>query len=134
MTFVTQVLAAIFAVVFFVYVIRLVSKGKLSLRYSFFWLSLSVVILIAAIFPGFIGAIGELFGFVLTTNFVFFLGLFLLLAFSLMLSVVVTKQAASIKNLTQRLAIVEKELYRGDDDWPSIAHTLGPIEYGPYRK
>lgn len=116
MTFVTQVLAAIFAVVFFVYVIRLVSKGKLSLRYSFFWLSLSVVILIAAIFPGFIGAIGELFGFVLTTNFVFFLGLFLLLAFSLMLSVVVTRQAASIKNLTQRLAIVEKELYRGDDD------------------
>ena len=116
MTFVTQVLAAIFAVVFFVYVIRLASKGKLSLRYSFFWLSLSVVILIAAIFPGFIGAIGELFGFALTTNFVFFLGLFLLLAFSLMLSVVVTKQAASIKNLTQRLAIVEKELYRGDDD------------------
>ena len=115
MTFVTQVLAAIFAVVFFVYVICLVSKGKLSLRYSFFWLALSVAILIAAIFPGFIGAVGELFGFVLTTNFVFFLGLFLLLAFSLMLSVVATKQAASIKNLTQRLAIVEKEIRQNDD-------------------
>ncbi|MBS4779401.1 MAG: DUF2304 domain-containing protein [Collinsella sp.] len=110
MTFVTQVLAAIFAVLFFVYVIRLVSKGNLSLRYSLFWLALSVAILIAAIFPGFIGAIGEFFGFVLSTNFVFFLGLFLLLAFSLMLSVVATKQAVSIKNLTQRLAIVEKEV------------------------
>ena len=32
-TFVTQVLAAIFAVLFFVYVIRLVSKGNLSLRF-----------------------------------------------------------------------------------------------------
>lgn len=103
-------LPRIVAIVFFVCVIRLVSKGQLSLRYSFFWLSLSVGILIAAIFPGFIGAIGELFGFVLTTNFVYFLGLFLLLAFSLMLSVVVTKQAACIKNLTQRLAIVEKEV------------------------
>ncbi len=81
-------------------VIRLVSKGKLPLRYSFFWLSLSVIILIAAIFPGSIGAIGELFGFVLNTNFVFFLDLFLLLAFSPMLSVIVTKQAASIKDLT----------------------------------
>ena len=110
MTFVTQVLAAIFAVLFFVYVIRLVSKGNLSLRYSLFWLALSVAILIAAIFPGFIGAIGEFFGFVLSTNLVFFLGLFLLLAFSLMLSVVATKQAVSIKNLTQRLAIVEKEV------------------------
>lgn len=110
MTFVTQVFAAIFAVLFFVYVIRLVSKGNLSLRYSLFWLALSVAILIAAIFPGFIGAIGEFFGFVLSTNFVFFLGLFLLLAFSLMLSVVATKQAVSIKNLTQRLAIVEKEV------------------------
>lgn len=92
----TVLLTRIAAVVFFVYVIRLVSKGKLSLRYFFFWLSLSVVILIAAISPGFIGAIGELFGFVPTTHFVFFLGLFLLLAFSLMLSVVVTKQTASI--------------------------------------
>lgn len=36
MTFVTQVFAAIFAIVFFVYVTRLVSKVKLSLRYSFF--------------------------------------------------------------------------------------------------
>lgn len=110
MTFVTQVLAAFFAVVLFVYVINLVSKGRLSLKYSFFWLLLSVLILIAAFFPGFIGTVGELLGFVLTTNFVFFLGLFLLLAFSLMLSVVVSKQASSIKNLTQRLAVVEKEL------------------------
>ena len=87
------------AIVFFVCAICLVSKGKLPLRFSFFWLSLSVIILIAAIFPGSIGAIGELFGFVLNTNFVF-LDRFLLLAFSLMLSVIVTKQAASIKDLT----------------------------------
>ena len=52
-------LPRIVAIVFFVCVIRLVSKGKLSLRYSFFWLSLSVVILIAAISSGFIGAIGD---------------------------------------------------------------------------
>ena len=97
---------------FFVCAICLVSKGKLPLRFSFFWLSLSVIILIAAIFPGSIGAIGELFGFVLNTNFVFFLDLFLLLAFSLMLSVIVTKQAASIKDLTWRLAIIEKEIVR----------------------
>ena len=105
-------LPRIVAIVFFVCVIRLVSKGKLSLRYSFFWLSLSVVILIAAISSGFIGAIGDLFGSVLTTNFVFFLGLFLLLAFLPMLSVIATKQAANIKNLTQRLAIIEKEIVR----------------------
>lgn len=48
----------------------------------------------------------------LTTNFVFFLGLFLLLAFLPMLSVIATKQAANIKNLTQRLAIIEKEIVR----------------------
>lgn len=105
-------LPRIVAIVFFVCVIRLVSKGKLSLRDSFFWLSLSVVILIAAISSGFIGAIGDLFGSVLTTNFVFFLGLFLLLAFLPMLSVIATKQAANIKNLTQRLAIIEKEIVR----------------------
>lgn len=36
------------AIVFFVCAICLVSKGKLPLRFSFFWLSLSVIILIAA--------------------------------------------------------------------------------------
>lgn len=45
-------------------------------------------------------------------EFVFFLGLFLLLAFLPMLSVIATKQAANIKNLTQRLAIIEKEIVR----------------------
>lgn len=87
-------------------------QGQVVLTLFLFWLSLSVVILIAAISSGFIGAIGDLFGSVLTTNFVFFLGLFLLLAFLPMLSVIATKQAANIKNLTQRLAIIEKEIVR----------------------
>ena len=75
------------AIVFFVCAICLVSKGKLPLRFSFFWLSLSVIILIAAIFPWFHWSNWRIVW-------------FLLLAFSLMLSVIVTKQAASIKDLT----------------------------------
>ena len=126
-------LPRIVAIVFFVCVIRLVSKGKLSLRYSFFWLSLSVVILIAAISSGFIGAIGDLFGSVLTTNFVFFLGLFLLLAFLPMLSVIATKQAANIKNLTQRLAIIEKEIVRQQTVFGSGCGRDGRLVENGYR-
>ena len=45
------------------------------------------------------------------SNFVFLVGIIILLAIALSLSVVVSKQVLSIKNLTQRIAILEKEAH-----------------------
>ncbi|WP_368286071.1 DUF2304 domain-containing protein [Enorma massiliensis] len=107
---VIQVFISVMCVALFIYVVYLVSRERLLLKYSLLWLLLSIVILICAVFPGPLYSLASGLGFTLTSNFVFLLGLFFLMLIGLSLSVIVSKQTTSIKNLTQRLAIVEEEL------------------------
>ena len=67
--------------------------------------------LVCAIFPGVVYVLSDLTGIMTPSNFVFLVGIIILLAIALSLSVVVSKQVLSIKNLTQRIAILEKEAH-----------------------
>ncbi|MDM8163009.1 DUF2304 domain-containing protein [Collinsella intestinalis] len=109
MSIVLQLSVAIFCVVLVAYVLRLVAQERLLLKYSLLWLVLAFALLLCAIFPDAIFALSRLFGFVTASNFVFFAGLFCLMAIALSLSVIVSKQTIKIKNLTQRLALIEYE-------------------------
>lgn len=97
-------------VLFMVYVIRLVYKGRLTLKYSLLWLALSVAMILICLFNKPVGDFVNLLGFQVFSNFVFVVGLCFLLIVSLALSSIVSKQAAAIKTLTQRLALAEKEI------------------------
>lgn len=119
---VIQIFISVMCIALFIYVVYLVSRERLLLKYSLLWLLLSIVILICAVFPGPLYSLTSGLGFTLTSNFVFLLGLFFLMLIGLSLSVIVSKQTTSIKNLAQRLAIVEEELlaieggtHRADD-------------------
>lgn len=94
----------------FIYVLSLVKKEKLMLRYSLLWLALAVVLILCAVFPGPVFEVAKLFGFLTASNFIFVLGFVFLLLIALSLSAVISKQTTSIKNLTQRIALLEKEL------------------------
>ena len=100
MNLVTQIVIALLWVI----------KGRLLLKYSLAWMLIAIAIMACAVFPYPIIAVGDLLGFDITSNFVFFVGMSFLLAFCLGLCIVVSQQANSIKKLTQRLAVVEKEL------------------------
>ena len=104
-----RIILAVFAVLFLAYVLRLVARGKLLLKYSLLWLILGIAMLLCAAFPGVVIAISKLSGFITSSNFVFLIAIGILLAISLSLSVVVSRQLLSIKNLTHRLALLEKE-------------------------
>lgn len=94
----------------FIYVLSLVKKEKLMLRYSLLWLALVAVLILCAIFPGPVFEIAKLLGFLTASNFIFVVGFVFLLLIALSLSTVISKQTTSIKNLTQRIALLEKEL------------------------
>lgn len=102
-----RVFVVVFCVLLLTYVCHLVSREKLLLKYSLLWLALGVALFIAALFPKGLFELSTLFGFENASNFIFFLGLFILLLISLSLSVIVSKQTIMIKNLTQRIAIDE---------------------------
>lgn len=95
---------------FMAYVLRLVSKGRLTLKYSLLWLALSVAMLLICLFSKQVGDFTYLLGFKVFSNFVFVAGLCFLLIITLALSSIVSKQASAIKTLTQRLALAEKQI------------------------
>ena len=113
-----RVLIAVLFVVFLVCVLKLVSRDKLLLKYSLLWLLLFAIGLVGALFPEVVYWISGLTGFISPSNFIFLISIVLLLAISLSLSVAVSRATIAIKNLTQRVAILEKELRdsRSDSD------------------
>lgn len=110
MSDVLQLLAIVLCLLFLVYVVRLVAKERLLLKYSLLWLLLAVVVLVVACFPRISYWLSGLLGFITPSNFIFFVGLFCLMAIALSLSVIVSRQTLRIKDLTQRIALLEHEL------------------------
>lgn len=92
------------------YVIRLVVKKRLRLKYSLLWLALSLVALLCAIFPEPIFALARLLGFVVPSNLVFFLAIFFLLVLCLSLTVIVSWQARDIRQIIQEIAVINNQL------------------------
>lgn len=109
-TIVLRLLIAVVFVSFLLCVIRLVSRDKLLLKYSLLWILLGVVILVCDAFPEIMYWASDVLGFISPSNFIFLVAIALLLAIALSLSVAVSRATVANKNLTQRLALLEKEL------------------------
>ena len=121
-----NVIFPLLCLAFMAYVLRLVSKGRLTLKYSLLWLVLSVAMLLICLFSKQVGDFTYLLGFKVFSNFVFVAGLCFLLIITLALSSIVSKQASAIKTLTQRLALAEKQIEElressSASDTPSIS-------------
>ena len=97
MSFVLRCFVAILCLLLFIIVIRLVAKERMLLKYSLLWLFLAVILFCSALFPEIVFSLSGA------------IGLFCLLAISLSLSVVVSRQTIAIKNLVQKLALIEYE-------------------------
>lgn len=93
-----------------VYMLRFVIRGKLLLRYSLLWMMLAAVLLVCAVFPQPLSVLSAFFGFVTLSNFIYVVGFVFVLLIVFSLSVIVSKQTVAIKNLTQKIALLEKEI------------------------
>lgn len=86
-------------------------KGqKLALQYSLSWLILLFVLVVVTLFPGILDVVTGLSGIELPINMVFFLGFLFILMIIYNLTVAISKMSNEIKNLTQKVALLEKEL------------------------
>ena len=91
-------------------VLHLVRSEKLQLKYSLLWLFLSAAVMVCALFPMPIIGVAKALGFEAASNFIFFAGFLFLLVISLSLSAIASHQKDDIKNLVQRVALLEHEL------------------------
>lgn len=109
MTLLLQCVVVICCLLLFVYAIHLIQNERLQLKYSLLWLALTLVIMICSLFPEPLFKITQALGFATASNFIFFAGSLFMLAILFSLSSIVSKQALSIKNLSQRIGILENE-------------------------
>lgn len=105
-----RILIAVVLVTFLYSVFRLISQGRLLLKYSLLWMLLCVVALVCDIFPGIVYWASDTIGFLSPSNFVLLVAVVLLLAVALSLSVAVSRAVVANKNLTQRMALLEHEI------------------------
>lgn len=112
MTVALRIFLIIIAIAFLVEVFRLVSAGKLQLKYSLLWMLLSVVLIICAIVPGVVYFFSDLLGFQVASNFVYLVSIIGLLGICLSLTVIVSWQARDIRKLIQEVTLMQDDIER----------------------
>ena len=103
-----RILLVIFAVILFFTTLNLISKNRIPIRYSLFWILSSLLLLLVGIFPSFIAKITNFIGFETTSNMVIGMILILLLFITLILTIIVSGQQKKINLLIQEISIIKK--------------------------
>ena len=87
------------------YVLRRVRQARVQIEDTIYWLALSAVLLLVAVFPGIAYWVSDLLGFVSPINCVFLVIIFLLLARQFVLSIRVSQLDSRLRILTERIAL-----------------------------
>lgn len=98
------------------YVLRRVRQARVQIEDTIYWLALSAVLLLVALFPGIAYWVSDLLGFVSPINCVYLIIIFLLLARQFMLSIRVSQLDSRLRVLTERVALNQQKLNDRDRD------------------
>lgn len=105
-----QIFLLIVLAVTLIALIRQIRAKKLELEYTVTWLILLLVLLIFVLFPGLQTWLSSLMGIALPVNMIFFLGFCFALLIMYRLTKAVSKMSVENKKLTQRIALLEKQI------------------------
>lgn len=102
-----QIMALIIGAGLFLVILDLVRRRRLDERSSCLWLLTGLGILVLAVWYDLLLSISTLIGINLPTSTVFFFGVVFLMAVSLQQATKISKLADQVKNLTQKIAIMD---------------------------
>jgi hypothetical protein len=95
------------AIIFTIFVIRLINKNKISLKRTAGLIVLAIVMFLFSIFPGIAELLTEVFGFETTSNFLYFCAILYLLVNSIFQGILLSNCENKIKNLIQEVSIIK---------------------------
>lgn len=105
-----RIVLIIFSIILLIEILNLLSKDKLPIKYSLFWIAAAVLIFLVGAFPNFIGYFTSLIGFETTSNLVVGIILGILLIITLLLTIIIADHKRRIKLLMQEVSIVKSAL------------------------
>lgn len=105
-----RLLSIMLAVLFFLLVIDLVRREKLTFKYAAGWLGVTALGIVLAIFDKFLSGFATQMGFELTSNFIFFIVSCGLIFLSLVLTMFLCQQNSRNDRIAQKIGLLENEI------------------------
>ena len=105
-----KILSVLIGVFAFFLVIELVRREKLTFKYAFGWLFISLLAVFFSVFDHALEGIARWFGFTLVSNFIFFTLLCFFVFFSILLTTFLYEQDSRNDTMAQKIGILEMEL------------------------
>ena len=91
------------------FILKKIRQSKLQIEYAIFWIIFSVVLLVFSLFPFLVALVTRMIGMELPVNFIFLLFILILILKAFFQTIETSALENKVRNLTQRLAIEEKE-------------------------
>lgn len=110
MTLKIQIAIAIIILIGLGYIINLIRRRRVELKYALSWLLIGLFVLIIDCFPKLMDKMANLVGIASPVNMMFFIGFLLSLLIILTLTVALSSAASSVKRLIQVIALQEKRI------------------------
>ena len=110
MDFSLHALVILGSVGFLLFIIYLIKKGKMEVKYSIIWLAFSLCMIVFACFPYTVLVLNDIAGVIDPVNFIFFTQIVFILLILLSVSAVISGFSKKIKQLAQANAILEKRV------------------------
>ncbi len=104
------VVSGIFSLLIVLFILYLIKKENVNIKYSLVWLVLFVLLLICLFIPGLLEFITKLFGFQTSSNMVLSLLIAVLVVINIANTVINTHQDRKIRLLIQEVSILKKNV------------------------
>jgi hypothetical protein len=107
-----QIIAITVSLLFLIYIIRLIIKGKLREEYSIVWIVCTIVLIVFSFWRNGLEILANILGVYQAPNLVFTGAIFAILIYLLHLSIVVSKLHSQNKQLAQEIALLKNEFVK----------------------
>ncbi len=104
-----QIIAIAISVLFLLYIVRLILKGKLREEYSIVWIVCTVVLVLFSFWRDGLEVVSKALGIYAPPNLVFTAAIFAIFIYLLHLSVVVSKLQSQNKKMAQEIALLKQK-------------------------
>ena len=91
------------------FILKKIRQSKLQIEYAIFWIIFSGILLIFSVFPFLVALVTRMIGMELPVNFIFLLFILILILKAFFQTIETSALENKVRNLTQRLAIEEKD-------------------------
>lgn len=96
-----------FSIFMLVFVVRLVHKNHLVIKYSIVWMFAIVSLLLSTLIPGFLPWIAGMLGFETVPNLIFTMMIGIMIIVSMILTIIVSGLKQDVRKLTQEMALLK---------------------------